>query len=486
MGNHGITNFKYFVGIRSLEDIATREDRVCVLNILGNELRAVAPVSHAYSRGNIVFGTSPGRRGEVLETPIGPVPVFNNVREGLDAGYNFNVGVIHLPPAAVRDGAFELMRVNKHVQKIIILTEKVPAHDAREIRAMAQQRHVDLFGPNCLGVADAWNHVRLGGPLGGERPEESLRKGSVAIYSNSGNFTTTIATYLASGGWGTTTSISSGKDVYIGFAPAEFANAFDCDSRSKCAVMYIEPGGYYEEHLAFDKPVIACVVGRWKAKLTRAVGHAGAMGGDGDNAEAKEKWFQRILKVDGIYTPENPVFSKFGAVVTNISHIPAAMTAVMKLHGCRPDFAPEGDLKLKPWFGNNQGLPLPPELDIPLVEPIQPYKDQIAELSKQVGTLFPREAMKDRSGSSLMDAKTQVTRVSGVSILDTAKYPLEFELLPRAHPRAQRRQRQCAVQHSRRRRGQYRRNARDRDQCRARVGKRAKHGAGLGLRAPRA
>ena len=423
--NQGIERFKYFVGIRSLADIATREDRVCVLNILGNESRAVAPTSHAYSRGNIVFGTSPGRRGEVLETPIGPIPVYNNVRDGLDDGHNFNVGVIHLPPAAVRDGAHELMRVNKHVQKIIILTEKVPVHDSREIRAMAQQRHVDLFGPNCLGVADAWNHVRIGGPLGGERPEESLRKGSVAIFSNSGNFTTTIASYLASSGWGTTTSISSGKDVYIGFAPAEFACAFDYDSRSKAAVMYIEPGGYYEENLEFSKPVIACVVGRWKAKLTRAVGHAGAMGGTGDSAEAKEKWFQEILKVDGIFTPERPIISRAGAVVTNISHIPAALTAVMKLHGVRPDFAPEGDLTLKPWFGNNQGLTFPPELDIPLIEPIQPYKDQIAELSKQVGTIFPRESMKDRSGSSIMDAKTQVTRVSGVSILDTAKYPLE-------------------------------------------------------------
>ena len=423
--HQGIERFKYFVGIRSLEDIATREDRVCVLNILGNESRAVAPISHAYSRGNIVFGTSPGRRGEVLETPIGPVPVYNNVRDGLDDGHNFNVGVIHLPPAAVRDGALELMRVNKHVQKIIILTEKVPIHDSREIRAMAQQRHVDLFGPNCLGVADAWNHVRIGGPLGGERPQESLRKGSVAIYSNSGNFTTTIASYLASSGWGTTTSISSGKDVYIGFAAPEFAYAFDCDSRSKAAVMYIEPGGYYEENLVFAKPVIACVVGRWKAKLTRAVGHAGAMSGSGDSAEAKEKWFQSILNVDGIFTPEHPIISSSGAVVTNIAHIPAALTEVMKLHGVRPDFPPEGDLNLKPWFGNNQGLELPPELDIPLIEPIQPYKDQIAELSKQVGTVFPRESMKDRSGSSIMDAKTQVTRVSGVSILDTAKYPLE-------------------------------------------------------------
>ena len=94
----------------------------------------------------------------------------------------------------------------------------------------------------------------------------------------------------------------------------------------------------------FKKPVVACVVGRWKAKLTRAVGHAGAMAGGGDDAEAKEKWFQDILGVDGIYTPENPIVSQGGAVVTNIAHIPAALTAVMKLNGIEPDFAPEGDL----------------------------------------------------------------------------------------------------------------------------------------------
>ncbi len=424
MNKQGSGKFKYFVGINSLAEMATCKDRVCVLNILGNESRGVTPVSHAYSGGNVVFGTSPGRRGEVLETPAGDIPVYNNVREGMEDGHTFNTGVVYLPPAAVRDGVFELMRVNSDIKKIIILTEKVSVHDAREIRALAQQRGVDVFGANCLGVADAWNHIRIGGALGGDKPEESLRKGSVAIYSNSGNFTTTMATYLTAGGWGTTTSISSGKDLYIHFAPAEFANAFDHDARTKAAVMYIEPGGYYEANLEFNKPVIACVVGRWKAKLTRAVGHAGAIAGSGDGAEAKEKWFQRILRVDGIYTPENPIVSQAGAVVTNIAHIPAALTAVMKLNGIEPDFAPEGDLTLKPWFGDNQGLPLPPELDIPLVEPMQPYKDQIAELSKQVGATFPRESMKDRSGSSIMDPKTQVTKVSGVSILDTAKYPL--------------------------------------------------------------
>jgi hypothetical protein len=235
------------------------------------------------------------------------------------------------------------------------------------MRAVAQVNGIDIFGANCLGVADAWNHIRIGGALGGDKPEESLRKGSVAIYSNSGNFTTTIAGYLAAGGWGTTTSVSSGKDLYIHFAPAEFAYALDNDLRSKAAVMYIEPGGYYEQSLEVKKPLIACVVGRWKSKLTRAVGHAGAMAGGGDSAETKEQWFQDIVRVDGIFTPERPVCSKHGAVVTNIAHIPAALTAVMKLNGVKPDFAPEGDLTLKPWFGDNQGLPLPPELDIPLM-----------------------------------------------------------------------------------------------------------------------
>ncbi|MDH4285773.1 MAG: hypothetical protein OEV35_10695, partial [Gallionellaceae bacterium] len=146
--NNQNEKFKYFVGINSLAEIATAEDRICVLNILGNESRSVTPVSHAYSGGNIVFGTSPGRRGQVLETPVGNIPVYNNVREGLDAGHKFNVGVVYLPPSAVRDGVAELIRINPDVEKVIILTEKISVHDSREIRALGQQRGVDIFGAN--------------------------------------------------------------------------------------------------------------------------------------------------------------------------------------------------------------------------------------------------------------------------------------------------------------------------------------------------
>ena len=164
------------------------------------------------------------------------MPVFNSVREGLDAGHRFNTGVVYLPPSAVRDGVAELVRVNPELEKIVIVTEKVSVHDAREIRAIGQANGVDIFGANGLGIADAWNRVRIGGALGGDNPGETLLKGSIAIFSNSGNFTTTIAQYLATAGWGTTTSISSGKDVYIHFAAPEFVHALGNDERTKAAV----------------------------------------------------------------------------------------------------------------------------------------------------------------------------------------------------------------------------------------------------------
>jgi succinyl-CoA synthetase alpha subunit len=424
----GQPGFKYFVGIGSLDRIANRDDRVCVLNILGNESRSVTPTSHAWSGGNVVFGTAPGRAGEELETPVGGIPVFDNVRDGLEAGHAFNTGVVYLPPAAVRHGVYELVRVNPELEKIVIITEKVPVHDARAIRAVTQQLGIDVFGANCLGVADAWNRVRIGGALGGDAPGEALHKGSVAVYSNSGNFTTTIATYLSMAGWGTTTLVSSGKDHYIHYASPEWAWAFEQDPRSAAAVMYVEPGGDYERGLEFTKPVVACVVGKWKERLTRPVGHAGAVSGSGTSAQDKEGWLMEAVGVEGIWTPEDPVHSERGAVVTNIAHIPSALTQVMAARGVKPDFEPRGSLALKPWFGNAQGLPLAPELDLPVVEAIEPYREQIELLNRQVGAIFPRQTLKDASGASRMDPESGVSSIHGVPVLDAGLASFESNL----------------------------------------------------------
>ncbi|HIC73493.1 MAG TPA: CoA-binding protein, partial [Candidatus Marinimicrobia bacterium] len=394
MHKQGVGDFPFYCGINSLSELAVKEDRVVVLNILGKESSGVTPVSNDYSGGNIVFGTGPGKSGKYLATKSGKIPVYNSIKEGLDAGHKFNTVVVYLPPSGVKDGIAEAVRENPDLKKAIILTEKVSVKDSRIMRNICQANGVDLFGGNCLGLADAWNHVRLGGALGGNAPEESLVKGTVALFSNSGNFTTTIAVYLTTAGWGTTTSVSSGKDVYIQYGAKEFLYAFDNDDRSKVAVLYSEPGGYYEYGLKSDKPFVACVVGRWKARLTKACGHAGSLSGSGDDAIAKEQWFMDYFGVDGIYTPQKPIFSKKGALVTNIAHIPEAVTKVMELNGQKPDFESKGSLALKCWFGNNQGLTLPPELDLPVVEAASPYNEQIEALDKMVGAQYRRETLK--------------------------------------------------------------------------------------------
>src|SRR5215813_5952412 len=161
MFKRGIEGFPYYLGVGALDSIATREDRVCVLNILGGESSQVTPVSHAFSGGNVVCGTAPGKGGSVLKTPAGDIPVYNSVREALLAGHRFNCGVVYLPPSAARDGVAELIRVNPDLRKIYIVTEKLSVHDSREIRAMGQQQGIDIFGGNSLGVADAWNAVRI-------------------------------------------------------------------------------------------------------------------------------------------------------------------------------------------------------------------------------------------------------------------------------------------------------------------------------------
>ncbi|MDT8447174.1 MAG: CoA-binding protein [bacterium] len=423
--------FPYYVGVHSLKELANKDTRVCVMNILGNESRTVTPTSHEYSGGNIVAGVQFGRSGQSLETAKGDIPVFGSVKEVVDSGNHFDTGVIYLPPSAVNYAVSEMCKHNHDLKKLIILTEKIGVRDARMIRWGCQQRGIDVFGGNCLGIANAWDKVRVGGALGGDKPAESLKKGSVAIYSNSGNFSTTISEYLKTAGYGTSTILSSGKDVIIHFALAEFLYCAENDPRTEAVVVYIEPGGYYEKQaidwiaenkFKFTKPIIACVTGRWKANITRACGHAGALAGSGDDALAKEKWFDDYFGV-GLFNPEKPKVSPKGVRIASIQDVPLAMTAVMKKLGGKPDFPPVGDLSLKPWFVNDQKVDYPKNLKLPLVKAIEPYGEQIESVSKQVGAQLPREGMRNRSGATRMDPKTQVTQVHGVPLLDLVQHP---------------------------------------------------------------
>jgi len=428
--------FDYYVGVQNLQEIAPKESRVCVINILGNESKGVTPVSHVFSGGNVVAGIQYGREGK-LETAIGEIPVYSRLAEAIKH-HKFDTGVIYLPPAAVFHSVTELCHYNKELKKIVIITEKISVKDQRLIRAVCQANEIDVFGANCLGVADAWHKVRIGGALGGDRPEETLLKGSVAIHSNSGNFSTTIAEYLKTAGFGTSTIISSGKDVIIHYAVPEFLYAAENDPRTKAVVLYVEPGGYYEQQalefieqgrLPFTKPIVVCITGRWKSNLTRACGHAGALAGESDDAISKEKLFDRYFGVS-VFDPEQPQnVSERGVRVSSIQHIPIAMKAVYEKLGFNPDFEQIGDLGLKAWFGNDFNIHLPLELRIPVEKAMAPYDKEIALANKELGASYLRQNMRNVSGASRIDPNTYVAELHGVPIVELTEKPYESNIL---------------------------------------------------------
>ncbi len=423
--------FPYYVGIDSLHTMAHKHTKVCVMNILGNESSTVTPVSHTYSGGNVVAGVQFGRSGEKLATERGDIPVFGSIKDVLDAKIEFDTGVIYLPPAAVNHAVSELCARNDALEKIVILTEKISVRDSMLIRFGCQRRQVDVFGGNCLGIANTWDHVRVGGALGGDNPAESLKKGSVAIYSNSGNFSTTISEYLKTAGFGTTTILSSGKDLYIQFALAEFLYCAENDPRTKAIVVYVEPGGYYEKmaldwiregRIALTKPIIVCVTGRWKKDITRACGHAGAMAGSGDDAIAKERWFDQYFGVD-CFDADHPVVSEKGVRIKSIQDAPKALAVVMNKIGESTDFKAIGDLSLKPWFVNDQEIKYPDHLALKKVKAINPYREQIENADKEIGAQFSRQNMRNHSGASMLNPSTQTAELQGKSILDLVTTP---------------------------------------------------------------
>jgi len=65
--------FPYYVGINSLEEIANKDTRCVVMNILGGESKGVTPTSHEFSGGNVVAGVQYGRSGEKMETKAGDI-----------------------------------------------------------------------------------------------------------------------------------------------------------------------------------------------------------------------------------------------------------------------------------------------------------------------------------------------------------------------------------------------------------------------------
>jgi succinyl-CoA synthetase alpha subunit len=239
----------------------------------------------------VVGGVTPGRGGR----DVYGVPVFDTVKQAVEnAGGSVQGSVITVPPAFVRDAAFEALE--NGISLIVIVTERVPRAEVAQIVEFADMKGARIIGPNCLGIISPGKSKMggIGGPAA--NTNQAYRPGNIGVMSRSGGMATEISNSLTAAGFGQSTTVSIGGDAIIGSTYAELMPFFEADPETHAIVIYSEPGGPMEAQLAewvkannSRLPIIAFMAGRFMDAMPgMRFGHAGTIV-EGKQDTASEK-----------------------------------------------------------------------------------------------------------------------------------------------------------------------------------------------------
>ncbi len=243
----------------------------------------------------VVAGVTPGKGGE----DFAGVPVFNTVREGVEAT-GANTSVVFVPPAFAGDAIMEAAETGLAV--VVCISEGIPTADMVRAYDYLRGRPTRLIGPNCPGI------ISPGQCKIGIMPGFIHKPGNVGVISRSGTLTYEAVGQLSDRGIGQSTCIGIGGDPVIGTRFVDALELFNADANTHAVVMIGEIGGSAEEEAAayisehFTKPVVGFIAGR-TAPPGRRMGHAGAIiaGGKGT---AEEK--MRAMTEAGVHVCESP------------------------------------------------------------------------------------------------------------------------------------------------------------------------------------
>lgn len=262
---------------------------------------------------NVVAGVTPGKGGTEYSGKGDsifkkPVPVFNTVKDAVDAT-GANVSVIFVPPALAAEAILEA--IDAEIELIICISEGIPTRDMLKVKAALESGKSRLIGPNCPGV------ITPGECKIGIMPGFIHKKGNVGVVSRSGTLTYEAVKQLTDLKIGQSTCIGIGGDPIIGTQFIDAVKLFNEDPKTEAILMIGEIGGNAEEVAAeyikanVKKPVVGFIAGR-TAPPGRRMGHAGAIisGGKG-TAEDKIA----ALKSAGIHVVDSP--AQIGITVKN-------------------------------------------------------------------------------------------------------------------------------------------------------------------------
>lgn len=234
----------------------------------------------------VVGGVTPGKGGEEVHG----LPVFDSVKEAMKET-GATASMVLVPARFAKDACYEAM--NAGIEILVLITERIPFHDAMRIMAHAKSKDATVIGPNTPGI------ISPGLCKIGIMPGHIFSEGKVGILSRSGTLTYEIVDWITQSGLGQSTCMGIGGDPVIGVNFIEGMKLFEEDGGTEYVVLVGEIGGTAEEDAAevvptMSKKVFAYIAGQ-TAPAERRMGHAGAIISRGrGTAESKIKAFDRV------------------------------------------------------------------------------------------------------------------------------------------------------------------------------------------------
>jgi succinyl-CoA synthetase alpha subunit len=268
--------------------LVNKDTKVLVQGITGREGEFHTKLMLEYGT-KIVAGVTPGKGGQNVHG----VPVFDSVREAVDAVGPIDVSIVFVPAPFAADAILEALDAG--IKGVVIITEGIPVQDMLKVARAFEIAGDDrwFIGPNCPGV------ITPGECKVGIMPAKVFSPGRIGVVSRSGTLTYEVVAELTRAGFGQSTCVGIGGDPIIGLNFVEILRRFNDDPQTDAVVLIGEIGGTDEEEAAafiaseMRKPVVAFVAGK-TAPEGKRMGHAGAiiMGRMG-TAQSKIEAFQK-------------------------------------------------------------------------------------------------------------------------------------------------------------------------------------------------
>lgn len=232
----------------------------------------------------IVGGVTPGKGGQIVDMDGALIPVFNTVKDAMQAT-GANASVVFVPPKFAKAAVVDA--IDAQIPLVVVITEGIPVHDVAAFYAYSISKgKTQILGPNCPGV------ISPGKTNLGIIPADITGPGKIGLVSKSGTLTYQMMYELRD--FGFTTAVGIGGDPIIGTTHIDCLRAFQDDPATEAIVMIGEIGGDAEERAAafikehVTKPVVGYVAG-FTAPEGKTMGHAGAIvSGSSGTAEAKK------------------------------------------------------------------------------------------------------------------------------------------------------------------------------------------------------